>query len=441
MLINKIVAVIVGILFSSFVFLYIFGNNHPTLISAIGFFLLFSLILILVINFKVGVLFYLFSRNLLDYFKDIPYFVSNNDYNLATWVTICFIFFSIANIIKDKIAICKIKEFRPFAIFLFAIIPSVIFSFNKSVSLADWLRFFGLFMLFVAIYVYFCKFSDLKNIIIVIMFSLIIPLIVSTEQLLGGTRIFDSGFLRIFGTYIHPNMFAFYLVTVGMLALSLILSDEFVVNKNVGLILLLVISILLILTYTRSAWIGFCFGALILLGFKKRKAVPIVLILMLAILFIPSIQQRFYDVSDSSFHAGYEMGSWQWRLMFWKKTVSLAYGNSVYGIGLGVFPTLNYFYAHNDYLRMFVEAGVLGLLAYTFLLLSIVIRSLKIIKISRDPKIICISLAVLAIGCAYLMISFSDNLSRSTAVLVYYFALVAINDRLFLEEQKENSRG
>lgn len=438
---NKVATLVIGGMLICFSFLFIFGSAEVTLKNSLGFALLFILIITSIINFKIGILFYLFIRNLLDYFRDASYFLNNPEFNLASWVTICFILFALLNILSRRLNVFKIKEIHSFIFFLVAIIPSIIFSFSKTTSFADWLRFFGLFIFYISIYFFFYDYADLKNIILVLITSLIIPSIVSVEQLIKGEQIYDAGFLRIFGTYIHPNMLAFYLITIGLLIISLILSKNKILNRSFGLTLLVVISVLLILTYTRSAWLGFCLGLIALLNFKKRKAIPIVIMFAMLIHFIPSIQHRFSDIWDNSIRADYSMSSWQWRTMFWEKTIGGASKNPLFGIGLGTFPLVNILYAHNDYLRMFVETGILGLGTYVFLFLSIIFNAFKKIKESQNYVIRDTSLAVFAIGCAYLLISFSDNLSRSTAVLVYYFALVAITDRLFKEEQKEKHFG
>jgi putative inorganic carbon (HCO3(-)) transporter len=89
------------------------------------------------------------------------------------------------------------------------------------------------------------------------------------------------------------------------------------------------------------------------------------------------------------------MGSVKDRGVMWTNSLKLFYQHPVIGIGLNTFY-VNYAkvredeykdkkgsYAHNCYLQMAVETGVLGLTAFLFLILTVIFKAVKYIVSSR----------------------------------------------------------
>jgi putative inorganic carbon (HCO3(-)) transporter len=104
--------------------------------------------------------------------------------------------------------------------------------------------------------------------------------------------------------------------------------------------------------------------------------------------------------------------------------VLAASDNPVTGIGLsmvarelelGVPP-------HNDLLRMYVETGVVGLLAYCMLLVTLALVAWRCAR--RAPTPLGRAVGVAATGCValFLWLSVSSNLISQVVVLWYLFA-------------------
>src|SRR5690606_31656759 len=83
--------------------------------------------------------------------------------------------------------------------------------------------------------------------------------------------------------------------------------------------------------------------------------------------------------------------------------------------------------AHNDYLRLAIETGLLGILSYVILILSILIKIISLLiynkKNQPDMYLWIIGLFGLAIG--FFAMSISDNILRNTAMQWAFWAYMA----------------
>lgn len=137
----------------------------------------------------------------------------------------------------------------------------------------------------------------------------------------------------------------------------------------------------LILTFTRASYIGFFVSVIIffiLTGRKariNRKAVILLLIL-------------FFSRSVFSGIHTFERGTVKSRLLIWNVTLKMIRSNPLFGVGPGNFVIMYPFYgigeekalrgvslvvdrAHNDYLEVCAESGVIGLLLFFYFLFCI----------------------------------------------------------------------
>lgn len=126
------------------------------------------------------------------------------------------------------------------------------------------------------------------------------------------------------------------------------------------------------------------------------------------------------------------MASFQWRVEFWKEFAQVHYNYStIFGHGVGTsdklagdLVNLPLFYPHNDFLRIYYDTGILGLLIF----LNIIIFVLKLIKNSISTDSDFILLAYMMIICFYL----TDNFIYFThAIFVYSFiAIYLLNSKM-----------
>jgi putative inorganic carbon (HCO3(-)) transporter len=212
-------------------------------------------------------------------------------------------------------------------------------------------------------------------------------------------------FMRAYGTFEQPNPYAGYLGLTLPLAAGLVLAAVSPVRGRVegrwlvwaagcGVLMLAALA----MSWSRGAWLGFAAAVmamvLAIVARRGRLAVLAVLFVMLLAYVLlaggfslvpPSVVQRFSDfvpylgvvdvrgveVTDANFAVLERMAHWQSALSMWTE-------NPWLGVGIGnyepVYPSyalplwpLPLGHAHNYYLNIAAETGVLGLAAYLFL--------------------------------------------------------------------------
>src|SRR4029077_1744426 len=124
---------------------------------------------------------------------------------------------------------------------------------------------------------------------------------------------------------------------------------------------------------------------------------------------------------------GNTSNSIQWRFSYWTEVLPLANDNPITGVGLRMssFLTTQNKEPHNDFLRAYVDSGIIGVIASLALLTSMVLvarQSLKEAGPGFDR-----SIAVGFAGCviAFVLISIVSNVITEVIVVWYSRAFAA----------------
>jgi O-antigen ligase len=161
---------------------------------------------------------------------------------------------------------------------------------------------------------------------------------------------------------------------------------------------------------------------LVIVGFVQSKR------LLLGLL-VPQLSSRFTSVADLSSAGGQPTGnSLVWRLNYWTQVLPLANANPLTGIGLDMtqYETDAAKQPHNDFIRAYVEMGLLGLGAYLAMLIALVGLGRRAVRAS-PPGTLDRGIAVGFLGCAvaFVAVSASANVTSNVASLWYLFAFAA----------------
>lgn len=352
--------------------------------------------------------------------------------NVASVITILLIFIGIMVLCKkDNLAKIKGDTFllninRIFLLFLLVSLFSLINTGNFIISFADWFRLVSVIVIFNYAYLYLSGEDNLRFLIYLVLLSSILPLCFGFYQFLfNAGNLFTPGFNRIYGTFVHPNVFGQYLLVVFFLVFYFISNHKSNRIFRIGLYLLISLIIFEIYhTFARGVWIAL-FVSLILYSLSYRALGRKFFYLLIAALLISfvyaNIQERFMDIT----HPGsYHMSSWEWRVMVWNKTVSSIKEHPIIGHGLGMYKQKFYFAAHNDYLRLAYEIGILGLIFYLYFPCYILFESIKNSLSAGDTYEKKKNAIVICLIVALLIMSTADNLARSTGILIYMFCVL-----------------
>jgi O-antigen ligase len=290
----------------------------------------------------------------------------------------------------------------------------------------------------------------MNTLITAVLLSALVPITIAFEQLAAGETVTRTGssLKSLRGPFDYPNYFAFYLVVILVIGIVVLMeSGVLAVRVSVGALVAGAL-VCLFLTYTRAAWIGFALALVTLALLRYRRLLVVAaLVVILAALVAPAAthkaQQRFGDLTSRS--EANDSNSWTWRVDQWSAIIPYGFDKPLTGQGfgsysrvtvrhfghfnrryptvqdpqLGVFSRVG-FTAHNDYVRMFVEMGLPGLVLWVLVFIGAMVTAGRARRVrGLEP----VATGMLALTFALALISVSDNLQGYTVVLMYAFAV------------------
>jgi O-antigen ligase len=198
-------------------------------------------------------------------------------------------------------------------------------------------------------------------------------------------------FLRAYGLTDHPNILGGCLAFGLVILLAVVLYGEKNARRFAGIVFPLVI-LALVMTFSRSAWLGFLVGASVLVGANavlrrwgtvKRVVWPSVVSVIVLLPFVWQNANLFgvrLNVGGAAENERFEQQSIDERIFLIRAGNLIFVEHSAVGIGLGAsplamrryypeFPT-NYQPPHNTLLVAAMETGVIGATFYFILLVA-----------------------------------------------------------------------
>ena len=243
--------------------------------------------------------------------------------------------------------------------------------------------------------------------------AVILSILGSVQGVTGGESAFTfSGLLRASGTLGNPNLLATLLAMVLPLALDELLRAASLSSRLYRLNVLIMMTLALLLTFGRSAWIGAALGlGIVAVAGVRRRARPgslVVPVLALAAISLlvaqsargglplgPSLLTRAASITDP---AG---GSLLTRFHVWEDTIGLiasrpltGYGPDTFGLVYPRFETGNWApgfrvdKAHADTLQVASTQGLLGLAAYLGLQLATLVVFWRARRMPATPALL-----------------------------------------------------
>jgi O-antigen ligase len=257
--------------------------------------------------------------------------------------------------------------------------------------------------------------------------SLVLPGIAAVAQMFTGSGFGDElGLNRLRGTFVHPNPFATYLVMLLLFSLAIFPS---LAGARRWLLLATAATsgVLLVLTYTRAAWIAAVAG-MAFLAWKQRPKllwlIPAGVLLLLVL--APSILQRFSDLGTPDPVPGYPANSAGWRAAYWQELLPEGIKSPVTGLGIDSvrLTSADGRMPHNLFVQSWVEMGLLGLFAALTVIVVTVIFTRRRLRAAEPGPDRALALAAAAVGLSLLVQMPSENLL--TQGIVYWYGAVSL---------------
>lgn len=294
-----------------------------------------------------------------------------------------------------------------------------------------------------------------------------------------------GGYYRAYGTFEQPNPFGGFMHMTGLLAAGIALSwlgawlrrwrfrDSPPMMGSaarrwllgMGWATAVLTTLALVFSWSRGAWLSFGVGAAVLaLFWPRRRALGVGLLLVGAAALLVGIQTglapasvtnrlvsfgddlRFGDVRGVDINdANYAVLE---RLAHWQAAVDMARSDVWLGIGFGNYePAYDQFalinwpdalgHAHNYYLNLLAETGVLGLAAYAIFWTAVLWQTLRLLR-ADDWLVRGVALGSLAVWAALAMHHLVDKLYVNNLYL-HLGAMFGVLQ--VMQEQRRTMRG
>ncbi len=325
---------------------------------------------------------------------------------------------------------------RALVLFLAAGAVSVLGSNNVTSSALEALRICAVVAMFTVLEQMITNITKAKQLLLACFLATVIPLVYTTYGFLTGHPKSDlkGGYTRISGTFNQSNDYGRFLMLMIIMGAAVYPHLERKWRRAMGVMLVLS-SIYLFFTYTRSALVACALGLLIVGILQSKRLLAGLLIAgMAGLLLVPSLSGRFTDLTQYQAKQLSQQGGTNggntlaWRLSYWTEVLPLANSNPITGIGLNQtkFSTNKAKQPHNDFIRTYVETGLVGFFAYVAMLISLVLLGRRAVRRTKKGTFER-GVAVGFLGCAaaFIAVSVVANVISNVVNLWYFIAFAA----------------
>jgi O-antigen ligase len=311
----------------------------------------------------------------------------------------------------------------------------------KSIVLSEVVRLYMLIIFSYLVYDFYKRINYNQSIRLLI-FTLILPISIGILNVVTDNYSIIEGAPRLNGCYTHPNPYGIHLLlTVSYLIIAY---KNFIFSRKIKFLIIFMIIVSLYLFSKISNFGGYLFMMtfiyfLVVLKYKSflKKiiiSVYILLVIFLLLAIVYSINDYFayrinFMLKTNLLEMGeYPSNSLQWRIFNWLYYINYS-RDFIFGNGIGstllVYTnnlenlTFSLGDTHNEYVRIYYEYGVIGLIFF-FMYIKRILKNTTL-----HSKSIILS---------FLLVSFFDNTFKSTS-LVMLLIIIVINFEFYLKRR------
>ncbi|MBW9153575.1 O-antigen ligase [Clostridium estertheticum] len=347
--------------------------------------------------------------------------------------------YGIRDLFSSTLSICIL-------ILLGIMLLSTLYALEKTLALKESARFLAyLFIFFVIKYEFNTK-KLVKNLLKCYIFTaglLSIFGIIQHFTTIGLDKKFVEHYpgytvVRIATTMFNPNAYAAFLILIIFPVVMLTIYEK---NKNIkgmyGIISVLLF-VNIIMTYSRNAQVGVCIGAVVLCVIYSYKLIIAFGGIGILTLFMPSVLDRVRALTNDSQNES--------RIKLWKTAIMMIKDHPILGVGNGNYISryneyvskykgLSYnaykrYPAHNSYLKVESELGIVGIVSFLAILVTSLFRVKKLFTITNDKFIKAFYMGAFASMIAFFFMNISDNLFFVPMATTYFWFLIASAESL-----------
>lgn len=324
------------------------------------------------------------------------------------------------------------------------------YSISPAATSYELLRFFNLFIIGFLAFVTVERYRDFRTLLRAIFVSSILPILLGLYQFVNNIGLQDENVSipRIFGTFSHPNVYSLFLF--ALIALAVIYFLIYAKKQEEKLVTISYLFLLmgtLLFTYARIAWIAlFVFLFLLALWRFRFLILPLFLFPLVLIAFSASIQDRvgeaFHPTPDSSI---------TWRQNLWHDMILKTdfENRKLLGSGMDTFRISSEDLRglrfgsndpHNDFVKFYIEGGLVGVLVLTLYIGSFLFFVLHIYRHTPSHTLRTLALLTGMLILTLLLASVSDNIFKNTPVQWLLWSLMGGLFALYRQSLQKSRR-
>lgn len=250
----------------------------------------------------------------------------------------------------------------------------------------------------------------------------------------GPSSEIKGSIVRLAGPFSQSNTFGRYLAFLLIFGVAIFPHLGRRSRWPMG-ILLGISSVLLLLTLTRTAIVVAVLGVLVLAVVQRRRslAIALVAVALVSAVALPTVAARFAVLSSTASSStssadGPSGNSLIWRVNYWTEVLPLANANPVTGIGLSQtqYNTESAKQPHNDFLRAYVETGLVGLGAFIAMFVGLLVTARRAMRAAaRGTLEHAVAAGSLAATTGFLFACIAANVVSNVVSLVSVSAFAA----------------
>jgi len=264
-------------------------------------------------------------------------------------------------------------------------------------------------------------------------------MVFGTDFVRGNTMQQAIGLPRPTAAFPNPNVMGVYLSALSPLILGLALFYYQGRQKAVMLVMSLLAVIGIVITLSRGTALGLYISMLFLGIIYKRK----ILVTLLVTFFFISFFIMPKEIKNWAKEVNYNPAIFMLnadRISIYKNTVNMIKHHPVIGVGINTFvknyglyklveverqcPTPQGIYAHNNFLHMTGEMGILGLFIFLWLLIRLFKENIRIYLKLNDDYLKAVSISLMACLLAFLINGLTETSMYYPRVTMIFWYMI-----------------
>lgn len=400
----------------------------------------------------------LLARSTLDFAQDSVQFgtgaLSFNLVGLFNILGAGLAFFLLARRFARGDSLLPSLPLKTYGLFLLIVLLSGLTSSEIVVGIKAWARFAGALGIALLATEITHKTRAVNAILTTILIAAILPIALGLYQTATGGGVLFPGYVgttfefRTVGTFDHPATLGSFMLVVATLAVAAFVLKRHIMHPLILSLIAGLSLVTLLFTYARAQWLGCVIALFVIASLYYRRLIFIGLVGIIFVLLLPTVQERLTgELSNDSLAWRREV--WGEALFILRRPTWLGNGPDTSPLWLG--ERLQHVTGppHNDYLRVPIEFGLFGALAYGWMLFVLLgvgwngMQNSATVRQAHDTaptdlvvsgangsghseNTRLISLTLFAITLGSLFTSFADNWLSYTAVQWYIWVMVGL---------------